>query len=350
MHFENPEYLYFLLLLPVFFLLFAYRLITSRRRLSRYMHPACLKSAAGDLFFRRRMIKHSILCGMFLFLVLALARPRGALIKQNITVHGAEVMILADVSKSMLVSDMGGSSRLIVMKKELKSLIHKLSGQRVGLIAFAGSAVLLSPLTLDHSVLLLQIEALSAHTLPVQGTDFGSAFRMAGLALKRGGVLDKQHSSSRVIVAATDGEDNEAQAQAAAQKLSKEGVRVFLMGFGSKRGGAIPVLDRKGRKTGYKKDSAGRLILSRLNAPFLKKMALTGKGAFYHVSAGDNSVSALYSNIQSLGKGQKSGHSQNVYQQLYAPFVLLSLLCGGLYLLIGDRPHALGDWRRYLKV
>ncbi len=343
-HFERPEYLYILLLLPIFVFIFIQRQKIGRGILLRYMHKACLSVVVGAGFEVKRVSRYICLLLMFLFLVIALAGPQGSPVKKKTVVEGAEVMILADVSKSMLVADMGGVSRLSVMKKELARLVHKLSGQRVGLIAFAGSSILLSPLTLDHSALLLHIETLSPRSLYAQGTDFGSALHKAWHALRRGGVSEGSQAT-RVIVVASDGEDNERQGKMVAKKLVMEGVRVFSIGFGTKKGAPIPMYDKMGNKIGYKKNSKGHLVISHFNELVLKKIAQITRGAFYHLSVGDHSVSKIHSDIQAFGEGKVNYGSHTVYQKWHTPFVILSLLFGALYFLIGERVKLSKTWQ-----
>lgn len=348
MHFGNPEYLYLLFVLPVLLFLFMRRLSGSRRQLSAYMGLKCLYAIAGSLFSRRRVYRYCVLLLSLMFLVLALARPQGSIENEKVEISGVEVMIVADVSRSMLVEDMGGVSRLTVMKKELRRLLNMLPGQRVGLIAFAGTALLVSPLTLDHSILDTYINSLSANTLFVQGTDFGVAFRMAWQAFRRGGVSDASQGSRAVIVA-SDGEDNEQQAVTAARELSQAGIRIFTIGVGSASGGPVPIYDTKANKIGYKKDDQGNLIVSHFEDQSLKAIARITKGSFYHLSAGDHSVENIYSDIQSLEQGKTSYVNQTNYKEWYGVFVLLALLCGSVYFLMSEKTGSVYAWHSYLK-
>ncbi len=350
MSFEHPEYLYFLFLLPIFLFLFIYNLRRSYWRLNLIVQSVCWSSTLGSVSYVRQVVRYIFLLGVFLFLVIALARPRGrkALRSSEVTIKGAEVMILADVSNSMLVEDMGGVSRLSVMKKELNRLIDQLANQRVGLIAFAGSSVLVSPLTLDHSVLRLYLDSLSPQTVPVQGTDLSAAFRMSWQALRRGGVSIVEDDSvarvsqslMRVIVVVSDGEDNVNQAVQTVRDLSRQGVVVFTIGLGTASGGPIPVYDRRGNKTTYKKDKQGNLVISKFSKNTLEKLSQVSGGGFYHLSVGGRLVDKISEDIRSLGKKSSGGvfrQSQAVYQEWYSIFCVLALICAGVYFLIGER-------------
>lgn len=347
--FAHQEYLYLLLFVPVFFILIALRLKSNEKLLKSYIRASCLKVALGFVSRKKQLIRHSLLLLMFAFLVLALARPQSLQKdKEQVEVKGAEVVILADVSNSMLVQDMGGLSRLDVMKKKIQQLVRLLSGQRIGLIAFAGSAELVSPLTLDHSSLEMFLKSLS-YKGHLQGTDFGSALRSSWQALKRGGVLGPK-ASSRVIIIASDGEDNEKQALEVAKALADQKVRVFTLGFGTRKGGMIPIYTVRGNIQAYKRDKRGDLVISRFNESTLKKIAHVTGGAYYSVSLLGDAIEKLYSDIQSVGDGSISYQSQTVYEEWYQYFAFISLFFGFLYFVFGERKSSyIKQWHHYLE-
>ena len=335
--FANPEYLYLLFFVPVFFVFFVLRMRAQKRLLRSYIQDTCLKAIVNSSSMPKLLFKQGLLFMVFVFLILALARFKSPQTEETKTeVRGAEIMILADVSKSMLVRDIGGLSRLEVMKKELNRLLKLLPNQRVGLISFSGSAVLVSPLTLDHSSLALFIKALSVKDHVLQGSDFGSALQLAMQALKRGGTLPVD-SKARVILLASDGEDNEQKALSWTKEVAKQNIRVFSLGFGTGKGGLIPLYDKWGNKTGYKKDKAGQPVISRFSEKTLKQIAKIGQGAFYVANLGTNTIQKLNIDIQAIGEGALSFQSQNQYKEWYQYFVLMGLLFGTLYFLIGEK-------------
>ena len=348
--FANSEYLYLLIFIPIFFLLFVMRLIGNERLLHSYIQGPCLKVVTGFISRRRQIGRYFILLMVFAFLILALSRPQSEKNRENVEIKGSEVMVLVDVSKSMLVEDMNGLSRLSIMKKELARLIKLFSGQRVGLISFSGVAALVSPLTLDHSALGVFLEALSPQSHIMQGTDFGGAFRSAWQAMKRGSALPLETSSPRVVIVASDGEDNEQQAINMAKELANNNVRIFALGFGTKKGGMIPVYNSKGNKVAYKKDRKGNPVISRFNEETLKKVARITGGAFYSVSLGSRTVEKVYADIQKIGKDTVSYQSQNMYKEWYQYFVFIAFCFGAVYFLIGEkRKNHLQAWHSYLR-
>ena len=321
--FANPEYLYLLLFVPVFFILFILRLKMDHRRLKNYMQSACLKSALGSSFYQKRVIRHFLLLAMFLFLILGLARPRSTKEVKEVTVGGAEVMILADVSNSMLVEDVNGFSRLDVMKKELDKLITRLAGHRVGLISFAGSSLLISPLTLDHLALKLFVKSLSPGQHSVQGTDLSGALLSAKRALKRGGT-QAPNTEQVLIIVSDGGEQNEKPILEIIEGMKK--TQIISLGVGTFLGGMIPLYNERGDKIGYKKDRKGEPIVSRFNEEVLKKIALVSKGVFYNLSPGVEAVEKI--RIQAKGESKQT---QNIYKELYQYFVFIAFCFGLLW-------------------
>ena len=344
MIFKNPEYLYFILCLPLLFYIFFLRLKWSEIKIKKYFNLKCLKAVRSPV---SRKAGFAVFLIFSLFVILALARPQRVKEGEEIKIQGAEVMILADVSDSMKVKDMAPLDRRSAMKKDLKRLIELLAGSRVGLIAFAGSALLLSPLTVDHKALNIFLDSLPRAY--IQGTHFGSALRLARQALLRGGA---GASSASVIVIASDGEDNEEEALEEAKRLGKEGVRIFTLGFGTSQGGFIPVYDKRGNKKQYKKDKKGQLVVSRFNEKGLKNLARVSGGAFYTSSLGAGAVNKVYKDIQSAGEGKFSYISAHKHKEEYSWFVLTALIFGFALLLspvFAGAKSAKKTWRSYLE-
>ena len=346
--FAHPEYLYFCAFIPVFLLLFIGRLKSNKNRLTPYVHSSCLKVVTGFVSIRRRVIKFSFLLGVFLFLILALAQHQSQKEQKEVKVRGSEVMILVDVSKSMLVEDMGGLSRLNVMKKNLDKLITLLTGGRVGLISFSGSSILVSPLTLDMGALKLFLKSLSPGDHILQGTDFGGALRAALQAFKRGSALDPS-KGSRIIVVASDGEDNQGESQNQVQLLADQNIRVFTLGFGTKKGGVIPISDQRGNKF-FKKNQQGNLVISHFNEKSLTEIANLTKGAYYPMSIQGNTIKKVYADIQEVGEGVVSSYTQNAYIKWYQYYLMLALLFGFFYFLMGEKKlDPVLEWHSYLE-
>jgi Ca-activated chloride channel family protein len=282
--------------------------------------------------------------------VFALARPQSGEGKQKAKSEGLEIVIAVDVSNSMLAEDVR-PSRLELAKKELTRFLDSLGGDKVGLVAFAGSAILLSPLTTDKSALKMFIESLSPTAVATQGTDFKKALLEASNALKRGGTdAEEVPNVTRVIVVASDGEDNEKGGLDTAQKIADEGMRIFTLGFGTEGGGQIPVRDERGQMIGHKKDKDGQTVVSRLTGEALKALSEAGKGTYQQVTFGGDSIKNLRAAIDQLQKAQFDTMEVSHYNELYQTFLFFGVILALIELLLGERRSEGRIWRGRFEV
>jgi Ca-activated chloride channel homolog len=198
--------------------------------------------------------------------VVALARPQFGTRVETVKSVGQDIMVALDVSQSMLAEDVQ-PSRLDRARLAVMSLIGKLHGDRIGLVAFAGDAFVQCPLTVDYAAAEMFLNSMGPDKMPVQGTDLGAALRVSLDA------LDKAAREERVVVIFTDGEDQEGDFENQLTRAAKEGVHVHVVGVGSTEGVPIPQYDDQGRRTGFLKDSEGKVVTTRLNQQTLQTVA-----------------------------------------------------------------------------
>lgn len=278
------------------------------------------------------------------FFVIAMARPQMGSSLQEVKSEGVELMFLVDVSKSMLAEDTK-PNRLEVTKVELKRLLDRLNGDKVGLVVFAGSAFLLSPMTTDYSALKLYIDSLSTDSVSSQGTEIKPALEVAVEAFKRGGVGEEEGVAvTRVILIASDGEDHDEGAMNAAQKLFAQGTRIFALGVGTEQGAPVPVRDDAGYLKGYLKDKKNQIVNSQHHGDFLTKLATNAGGGYYHVSS-SNSVDQIKAQLEKLQKAQFESSLSTEYDERFQLFLLFGILLGLCELLLGERKTAGVVWR-----
>lgn len=278
--------------------------------------------------------------------VLALARPQMGEGQKEVKSMGLELMVVMDVSQSMLAEDVR-PSRLAHAKKEVGNLLDKLSGDKVGLIAFAGSSVILSPLTNDKSALKMFIEGLSPDSVETQGTEIGKALEEAQQAFQRGGTEgDDVSQVTKVVLLISDGEDHEKGAEETVKKLLDSGIRVFTMAFGTEAGGKIAVRDPRGNLISYLKDkSTNQPVVSKVNGKFLKSLSETGKGSFYHVTFGGGQLSSLVEDLDQLEKSEFDSTVATSYDERYQYFLFPALLFALIELLLGTRKRVKQVWK-----
>lgn len=234
--FADTAALQFLWLLPVLFALSVYLLRHQGRRIAAALGTKMAPFLSASVSPAKRRWKLVLEVLALACFVLALARPQAGQSQQKVKSEGIEIVILFDVSHSMEAEDIK-PSRLELAKKEVNRFISRLSGDRVGLIAFAGSAIVLSPVTTDLAAMQMYVDSLTPDSVGTQGTEFAKALREASQAFKRGGIEgDEDSVVTKAILVVSDGEDHEPGAMTVAQELAKEGVRIFALGVGSGKG------------------------------------------------------------------------------------------------------------------
>lgn len=343
--FAEPQYLNFLFLLPVYWMLIQYLQKTRRKNLSKAFGDKNYKylSSSYDPTKAKWRLRLEII--IFAMLILALARPQtegGTLKVKN---EGIEILFVVDVSRSMLAEDLL-PSRLEVAKRELIRMVNLSEGDRFGLAAFAGSAVLLSPMTTDRGAINMYIESLGPDTVSTQGTDFGKALDLAYGALKRGGLGDDTETVvTRAVLIASDGEDHQKEAIDLAKKLAKDDIRIFTIAFGTEKGGPIPVKDSTGQTRGYVNDGAGKTVLTQLNPATLKELAKAGDGSFHHFTFNSDAITSIRDDLKKLQKSKFSDGEISTYDEKYQWFLGLGLFFSFIYLFLGERKSNARIWR-----
>lgn len=282
--FGSPEWLgALLLLLPIgWFFIQAGR--KRKELLAKILAPRLQQQLAGRISPLKRNLRMGFLLLSLACIVLAMAQPRFGYAQQEIKFHGRDVIIAIDTSRSMLSTDTA-PTRLGRAKLISQDLLNLLKGDRVGLIAFAGTAFLQAPLTLDKGAVLTSIQDLDTNTIPKGGTDIAAAIQMAIAAFGKG------EGTSRALVLMTDGEELEASGVEAAKAAAALGIKIFTIGFGSASGSLIPIRTESGEND-FVRDDQGNPVNSKLDASRLTEIAKT-TGGFY-LPYGEDAAQTIY--------------------------------------------------------
>ncbi len=232
---------------------------------------------------------------------------------------GADIVIAVDVSSSMLAEDVK-PNRMSKAKETLSALISQLGGNRVGIIAFAGTAFWQCPLTLDTSAANMFLQIMDANIIPLGGTSLGDAIRLA-----REG-LSKTSPGSKAIVLLTDGEDHDSDPEGAAAAAARDSIKIFPIGFGSTGGEPIPVRDEQGNFSGYKKNKKGETVMSKLDEAGLSKIASVTGGEYFRAADGNVDIGRLVNDLQGLNKKSVSSRTNREYEARFAYFLFIGIL------------------------
>jgi len=268
-----------------------------------------------DVSHRKGWLKVTLLCLSILCIVFALARPQtGSKVKKEETGKGSEVMLLLDVSNSMLAQDFK-PTRLERAKLAISQLVDRLKNDRIGLIVFAGDAFVQLPITSDYVSAKIFLKSINPGIVPVQGTNMAKAINLAL------GSFTEQSKKSRSIIIISDGEDHEEGAMTAAAEAASQGVIIHTVGIGTAKGVPIILPDRS-----YMKDKNGDMVITRLNEEILKTIAQTTKGIYYAATNADLGLTRIIENIHNLEKQELTKVTYDEYREWFVYFILLALV------------------------
>ena len=307
MSFGNPHMLWLLLVIPpgvVAFFWWSER--TRRRLLTQFIQARLLPSLTVGISATRQKIRAGCLLAAIVCLILALARPQWGYDWEEIKQRGVDIVVAIDTSKSMLAEDIR-PNRLARAKLAALELMQRAKSDRLGLVAFAGSAFLQCPLTIDDSAFRQSVQSLDVNIIPQGGTALAEAIEVALTAYKEG-------DNYKVLVLLTDGEDHDSGALEAAEKAAQQGLRIFTIGIGTAEGELVRVKDAQGGSD-YVRDAQGNVVKSQLNERLLQQLAGATEGGFYLPLRGAKVIDTLYD--QGLAKLPKSQHQEKFVRRYH---------------------------------
>ncbi len=322
--FAHPHYLLLLLLIPFFFLGLALWMGARKRRLRKLGDEALVTELMPSWSKSKRWVRSVLYSLAFFFFVIGLSRPQiGAKLKEY-KVKGAEIMVVLDVSNSMLAQDYS-PNRLERAKLAISRITDKLQGDRIGLIIFAGSSFVQLPITSDYVSAKMFLSNISTESIPIQGTAIGDAINTAIRS------FSAQSENSRAIIVITDGENHEDDAVAAASQAAEAGIKVYTIGVGSPDGQPIPM------DGGLLRDKEGNIVVTRLDEDTLKEIAQAGGGAYVRAGNDEFGLTPIISDIKKLQEEEYSSVVFEEYDEQFMYFLAIALVLFVLEMLIGER-------------
>ena len=289
----NAVHYVWLLTALIIFLVWAVK--KRRRDLERFADKDLISSLTPDFNKKGDRIKVLLAPAAIILIIFSLMRPQWGFEWKEVKRSGLDILIAIDTSNSMLAEDVR-PNRLERSKLAVKDLIKKLKGDRIGLIAFSGSAFLQSPLTVDYRGFMLSLDALDVNTIPQGGTSITSAL-MTALEGFEGGA-----KKYKVLIIITDGEDHEGNPDAISGAAKEAGIKVFTIGIGTEEGELIPVTDAAGKK-GFLKDRDGNVVKTSLDEGILKEIAIMTGGSYVKATNTEFGLDIIYE--EKLSKMEK---------------------------------------------
>ena len=306
-------YLLLILLIPLMFMAYWLMRRIRRKRLARFGDPELVALLTPEVPRRKGWAKLTLLSIALFFFCIGMARPQiGATLKER-QIKGAEIMVVLDVSNSMLAEDYS-PNRLERAKLAISKLVDELQGDRIGLIIFAGESFVQLPITSDYVSAKIFLNSITTESVPVQGTALGEAIRTA----IRGFTSESEHS--RAIILITDGENHEDDPVAAARDAVDMGARVFCIGVGSPEGKPIPM------DGGLLKDKDGNIVVTRLDEQTLRDIASAGQGLYVRAGNTEFGLNPVIDEIRTLQDKEFQSVVFEEFDEQYMYFFAIALV------------------------
>jgi Ca-activated chloride channel family protein len=317
------EYIYFLTILPVFWLAYFLVLRWKRKTQAKFATAELLNVLSPNRSKFKPGLKMIMLSLTIAFMVLGLMNPKIGTQLETVKREGVDIVFAIDVSKSMLAEDIA-PNRLEKSKRLVSAILNQLASDRVGIIAYAAQAVPQLPITTDYGAAKMFLQALNTDMLSSQGTALDSAIDLSGT------FFDDEDQTNRVIFLISDGEDHSEDASSAASRAAAMGIKIFTFGVGTEAGAPIPV-KRNNVVESYKKDFNGEVVVTKRNQEILQTIANTTEGQYQGGNDTQAVLDFVTEQLKAMDKKEFEAKKFVSYKDRFQPFLI-----GALFFLLID--------------
>lgn len=328
--FAYPERLIYLVAVPALYLIYWGVVVVRRRRLARFGNRATLLELMPERSVARGWIKITLLALAAIFLCLAAARPRTGSKLRTVETTGREIMLVVDVSNSMLAEDIE-PSRMERTRYAISRLVEGMKEDRVGLVAFAGEAEVLLPITSDYKMAESKVRSLSPSIISNQGTDIGAALELATLSF----TASSHDKNNRVVVLITDGEAHDEGALATAEVANKEGITICAIGIGTPEGETLKIGGR------YIEDESGNMVVTKLNEELLQQVAAATEGIYTRSRNDDFGLEGIIHKLDEIEAEEFTERIFDEYEEQYQWFLGVAIVLLAIEALVLTRRNPL---------
>lgn len=327
--FEEPAYLYLLLILPLLVVFYLYSNYRRRKAIRVFGDPELMMQLMPDVSKYRPDVKFWLLAAAIGLFALLLARPQFGSKLETVKRQGVEVMIALDISNSMLAQDVQ-PSRLEKAKRLVAQLVDKMQNDKVGMIVFAGDAFTQLPITSDYISAKMFLESIDPSLISKQGTAIAAAINLATKS------FTPQEGVGRAVIVITDGENHEGGVEEAAKAAVEKGIQVNVLGVGMPDGAPIPVPGTND----YRRDREGNVIVTRLNEAMCQEIAKVGNGIYVRVDNTNNAQKAINQEINKMSKAEVETQVYTEFNEQFqaVAWIVLLLLLSEMLILERKNP------------
>lgn len=315
--FENIEFIYLLVLIPVLLVVFIIGRKIRKRSLKRFGDPDILNQLMPFLSVNRPVVKFLFILFALVFIIFGMARPQFGSKLEEIKRKGIEIVIALDVSNSMLAEDIQ-PNRLEKAKQAIERLVEKLADDKIGLIVFAGDAYVQIPITSDYTSAKMFLSSINTQIVPKQGTAIGSAIELGINS------FSPDNEASKALIIITDGEDHDDNAVFLAGEAAEKGIIIHTIGVGTPNGTPIPVYS--GNQRSFRKDRQGNVVITKLNEKILREISNAGNGSYIRATNNRLGLNMLFDQISDIEKKELETRIYSEYDEKFQYMIGLALI------------------------
>lgn len=313
--------LVFLPLLVIAILFLFLRYFKTKRVVKNFGSASRLKFLLKNYSKTKKLVKLILFIFALIFIFIALLRPQWDKREEFVEQKGRDLFIAIDISRSMLAQDLK-PNRLEFAKQKIRKLVSNLKAERVSLIIFSGTSIVQCPLTTDYGAFFMFLDQLGVETISQGTTAIDQPIENVLNIIK-----NQKNKKTKLLVIFTDGEDFSSNLVSVREKAVNAGLKIFTMGVGTEQGAPIPVEDINGQVQGHIKDSAGNIVISKLNDGILNVLAVETGGKYFRVTDSDRDLRTLISIVEGFEKENFEDKKLSALQDRYNYFLIISFAC-----------------------
>ncbi len=329
---EEKIWFWALLVIPVIVFLFVLLQVWKRHAQRRFANSHLLKRLSPDRSLFKSVLKLVIWSLAIASLCIALVNPKVGTTLETVKREGVDIVFAVDVSRSMLAEDIA-PNRLEKSKQLVTQIINNLASDRIGIIAYAGTAFPQLPITTDYAAAKMFLQNMNTEMLSSQGTAINQAIELAKT------YYNDEEQTNRILIIISDGEDHSQEAARVAEEASEEGIRIFTIGVGSTKGGPIPI-KRNGIVLNYKKDNQGETVITKLDEATLKTIADEANGNYINGQNTDEVITQISDILLKMDKKEFEAKQFADFKDQFQWFLGLAIFLLFLDIFLLDRKTA----------
>lgn len=318
MELDEKKYLYLLILLPLIVLVFLANLYWKRKKQQEFGDLEMVKKLSPESSVFKPVLKLIVLLLAFLGLIFALVNPKIGTKMETVKREGIDIVFAMDVSKSMLAEDVA-PNRLDKSKQLVSQIIKQLGNDRIGIVAYAGSAFPVLPITTDYGVARMFLQSMNTEMVSSQGTSLDEAIKLSLT------YFDDKSKTSKLLILISDGEDHSEGAESMAEEANKAGMKIITVGIGTEKGATIP-LKRNGIVESYQKDNNNEVVVTKLNKASLDAIAKATKGGYVNGNNTKEVVEYIKGTLDKIQKTEFESTEMADYQSQFQWFLGFAFL------------------------